>query len=284
MPQPPSQPGAGLGLKPQHFDEALTADAEGLWFEVHPENYMVDGGPRLAWLERIAARHPLSLHGVAMSLGGTEPLDAAHLRRFRALVDRLQPVLVSEHLAWSRAGGRYLPDLLPVLRTDASLARMADRVDQAQQALGRRLAIENPSHYLRLDGHTWAETDFLAELVARTGCGLLLDLNNVHVSCRNLGQDAAAYLDGFPAEAVMELHIAGHSPDPVHGDALLVDTHDRAVAPEVWALLGRFLRRHGPRPVLLERDGDVPAFADLMAERTQAQQCLDEASRQEALA
>lgn len=284
MPQPPSQPGAGLGLKPQHFDEALHADAEGLWFEVHPENYMVDGGPRLAWLERIGARHPLSLHGVAMSLGGTEPLDAAHLRRFRALVDRLQPVLVSEHLAWSRAGGRYLPDLLPVLRTDASLARMAERVDQAQQTLGRRLAIENPSHYLRLQGHAWTEIDFLAELVARTGCGLLLDVNNVHVSCRNLGQDAQAYLDGFPAEAVMELHIAGHSPDPVHGEALLVDTHDRAVAPEVWALLRHFLGRHGPRPVLLERDGDVPAFADLMAERTQAQQCLDEASRQEALA
>lgn len=284
MPQLPSQPGAGLGLKPQHFDEALTADAEGLWFEVHPENYMVDGGPRLAWLERIGARHPLSLHGVAMSLGGTEPLDEAHLRRLRALVDRLQPVLVSEHLAWSRAGGRYLPDLLPVLRTDAALARLAERVDQAQQALGRRLAIENPSHYLRLQGHAWTEIDFLAELVARTGCGLLLDVNNVHVSCRNLGQDAQAYLDGFPAEAVMELHIAGHSPDPVHGDALLVDTHDRAVAPEVWALLRHFLGRHGPRPVLLERDGDVPAFADLMAERTQAQQCLDEASRQEALA
>ncbi|RDI22855.1 hypothetical protein DFR41_107258 [Pseudacidovorax intermedius] len=284
MPQPPSQPGAGLGLKPQHFDEALTADAEGLWFEVHPENYMVDGGPRLAWLERIAARHPLSLHGVAMSLGGSDPLDAAHLRRLRALVDRLRPVRVSEHLAWSRAGGRYLPDLLPVLRTDASLARIAERVDRAQQALGRRLAIENPSHYLHLDGHTWAETDFLAELVARTGCGLLLDVNNVHVSCRNLGQYAQAYLDDFPAEAVMELHIAGHSPDPVHGEALLVDTHDRAVAPEVWGLLRHFLGRHGPRPVLLERDGDVPAFADLMAERTQAQQCLDEVSRQEALA
>lgn len=284
MPQLPSQPGAGLGLKPQHFDEALTADAEGLWFEVHPENYMVDGGPRLAWLERIGARHPLSLHGVAMSLGGNEPLDEGHLRRLRALVDRLRPVQVSEHLAWSRAGGRYLPDLLPVLRTDASLARIADRVDRAQQALGRRLAIENPSHYLHLDGHTWAETDFLAELVARTGCGLLLDVNNVHVSCRNLGQDAQAYLDDFPAEAVMELHIAGHSPDPVHGEALLVDTHDRAVAPEVWGLLRHFLGRHGPRPVLLERDGDVPAFADLMAERTQAQQCLDEASRQEALA
>ncbi|WP_304308048.1 DUF692 domain-containing protein [Pseudacidovorax intermedius] len=276
-------PGAGLGLKPQHFDEALAADADGLWFEIHPENYMVDGGPRLAWLERIGARHPLSLHGVAMSLGGTEPLDAAHLRRFRALVDRLRPVLVSEHLAWSRIGGRYLPDLLPVLRTDAALARLAERVDQAQQALGRRLAIENPSHYLRLDGHRWAEIDFLAELVTRTRCGLLLDLNNVQVSCRNLGQDAAAYVDAFPAEAVMELHIAGHAPDPVHGEALLVDTHDRAVAPDVWTLLTRFLRRHGPRPVLLERDEDVPAFADLMAERARAQQCLDESSLLEIL-
>lgn len=284
MPRQPPQPGAGLGLKPQHFDEALAADADGLWFEVHPENYMVEGGPRLAWLERIAARHPLSLHGVAMSLGGCEPLDAAHLRRFRGLVDRLQPVLVSEHLAWSRAGGHYLPDLLPVLRTDASLARIAERVDRAQQALGRRLAIENPSHYLRLDGHGWTETDFLAELVASTGCGLLLDVNNVQVSCCNLGQDAVAYLDGFPAEAVMELHIAGHAPDPVHGEALLVDTHDRAVAPEVWALLARFVDRHGPRPVLLERDGDVPGFPTLMAERARAQRCLDGIALPEALA
>ncbi|SIQ52799.1 DUF692 domain-containing protein [Pseudacidovorax sp. RU35E] len=279
-----STPGAGLGLKPQHFDAALAADVEGLWFEVHPENYLVDGGPRLAWLERIGARHPLSLHGVAMSLGGTEPLDRPHLRRFRALVDRLRPVLVSEHLAWSRMGGRYLPDLLPVLRTDAALSRLAARVDEVQQTLGRRLAIENPSHYLRLDGHAWPEADFLAELVTRTGCGLLLDLNNVQVSCRNLGQDAWAYVDAFPAQAVMELHIAGHAPDPVRGEALLVDTHDRAVAPEVWTLLTQFLHRHGPRPVLLERDEDVPAFTDLMAERTRAQRCLDEAALPEVLA
>lgn len=258
--------GAGVGLKPQHFDEALACPQEGMWFEVHAENYMVDGGPRLRWLDAVRSRHPLSLHGVSLSLAGVEPLDAAHLARLAALVRRAEPALVSEHLAWSSWGGQHFPDLLPFVRTGDTLKRIAARIDHAQSALGTRLAIENPSHYLRIEGHDWDEIDFLAELAARTGCGLLLDVNNVHVSANNLGFDAGDYLNRFPGEPVMEIHLAGHSRDPVHGAALLIDSHDAAVAPQVWALYQALVDRIGPRPTLIERDGNLPAFSELLAE------------------
>ena len=261
----------GLGLKPEHFDDALRARAEGLWFEVHPENHLVAGGPRLAWLEAVRERHPLSLHGVSLSLAGEAPLDAAHLRRLAALVRRLQPALVSEHLAWSRFAGGWLPDLLPFPRTTRALQRIASRIAQAQDVLGRPIAIENPSHYLRLPGHLWDEIEFLQELARRTGCTLLLDVNNVHVSAHNLGFDAGEWIDRFPAELVSEVHLAGHSTDPVLGDALLVDSHDAPVAPAVWALYRRFVQRAGARPTLIERDGNVPPFAELLAERATAQ-------------
>lgn len=258
---------AGLGLKAQHFDAAVACPADGMWFEVHAENYLVDGGPRLHWLEAVRAAHPVSLHGVSLSLAGVEPLDTGHLGRLAALVRRIQPALVSEHLAWTASGGRHFPDLLPFPRTGEALRLICAHVDQAQEALGTRVAIENPSHYLRIAGHEWDEIDFLRELAARTGCGLLLDVNNVHVSARNLGFSAEAYLDRFPAGPVMEIHLAGHSTDPALGQALLIDSHDAPVAPEVWALYRRLIRRIGARPTLIERDGDVPAFAQLMAER-----------------
>jgi uncharacterized protein (UPF0276 family) len=261
---------AGIGLKPSHFSEALAAPADGLWFEVHPENYMVDGGPRLRWLEAIRARHPLSLHGVALSLASDAEPDTAQLVRFAALVRRFEPALVSEHLAWSMSQGAYLPDLLPFPRTSEALARIAANVGRVQDVLGRRIAIENPSHYLALEGHDWDEIAFLAELARRSGCGLLLDVNNVFVSARNLGGSAEAYLDAFPGELVMEVHLAGHSADPVLGPALLVDSHDAPVAPEVWSLYERLVARIGPRPTLIERDGNLPAFAELMAERASA--------------
>ena len=261
---------AGLGLKPQHYDEALAARSEGLWFEVHPENYMVDGGPRLAWLEAIRARHPLSLHGVSLSLAGDAPPDAVHLQRLAALVQRIEPALVSEHLAWSRMDGSYFPDLLPFPRSTSALHRIAANIAQTQDTLGRRIAIENPSHYLRIDGHEWDEIDFLAELVRRTGCALLLDVNNVHVSANNLGTSAIDYLDRFPADAVTEIHLAGHTTDPTHGKALLIDSHDAPVAPEVWALYERLVTRIGTRPTLIERDGNVPEFHELLAERERA--------------
>jgi len=266
---------AGLGLKPQHFAEARECPAAGLWFEVHPENYLVEGGPRLRWLEAVRERHPVSLHGVALSLAADAPPDASHLKRLRALADRIAPALVSEHLAWSTWRGAYHPDLLPFPRTGEALFRLCANVSAAQDALGRRLAIENPSHYLHMDGHGWSEIDFLSELSRRTGCGLLLDVNNVFVSAANLGFDAAAYLDAFPAAAVMEIHLAGHSRDPGLGDRLLVDSHDAPVSEAVWALHERLVRRIGPRPTLIERDGNLPAFDVLLAERERAHARLE---------
>lgn len=261
---------AGLGLKPQHYDAALACNTAGLWFEVHPENYMVDGGPRLAWLEAIRGRHPLSLHGVALSLAADAEPDAAHLKRFAELARRVEPTLVSEHLAWSVWRGAYHPDLLPFPRTTEALARIAGNVSRTQDALQRRIAIENPAHYLKLDGHEWSETGFLRELARRTGCGLLLDVNNVHVSAHNMGSSAEDYLDAFPGDAIMEIHLAGHAPDSRLGDALLIDSHDAPVAPAVWALYERLIRRIGARPTLIERDGNLPAFDVLLAERDRA--------------
>lgn len=271
---------AGLGLKPEHDAQALACSEPGLWLEVHAENYMLDGGPQLAWLEAFAGRHPLSLHGVALSLGGHEPLDERHLQALAALVRRVQPALVSEHLAWSRVGGQHLPDLLPVQRSDAALHRLCAHVQQVQDTLGRTIAVENPSHYLHWPGHDWDEVEFLTELARRTGCGLLLDLNNVHVSACNLGFDAAAWVDRVPAGLVREIHLAGHSEDPALGAGLLVDSHDQPVAEPVWVLLERFLQRAGPRPVLIERDGNLPAWSALLAERSRAHAALLDTTRE----
>lgn len=267
---------AGLGLKPQHYDAALDCGAAGLWFEVHPENYMVAGGPRLAWLEAIRGKHPISLHGVALSLAADAEPDVAHLKRLADLAQRIEPALISEHLAWSTWRGAYHPDLLPFPRTTKALKRIADNIARTQDAMQRRIAIENPSHYLQLDGHEWAETDFLRELAQRTGCGLLLDVNNVYVSACNMGYSAEDYIDGFPGDAVMEIHLAGHTADPNLGAALLVDTHDAPVAPMVWALHERLIRRIGARPTLIERDDNLPAFDVLLAERDRAAAVLRE--------
>ncbi|BCD89402.1 UPF0276 protein [Pseudomonas solani] len=266
--------GAGLGLKPEHYEQAHACTAPGLWFEVHPENYMVDGGPRLDWLQAIGARHPLSLHGVSLSLAADCPPDPDHLRRLRALAGRVQPALVSEHLAWSTWRGVYNPDLLPFPRTEAALARITNNIARTQDALGRRIAIENPSHYLRMNGHERQEIDFLAELSRRSGCGLLLDLNNVQVSAHNLDFDPGAYVDAFPAEAILELHLAGHSRDE-GGSGLLVDSHDAPIDAAVWALYRRLIARIGPRPTLIERDDRIPPFTELLAERDTAQAVLD---------
>lgn len=270
----PQQMGAGLGLKAEHYEHALDCTASGIWFEVHPENYMVDGGPRLAWLEAIGSRHPLSLHGVSLSLAADCPPDRAHLQRLKALADRVQPALMSEHLAWSTWRGQYHPDLLPFPRSHEALQRIVDNIDCTQNILGRRIAIENPTHYLKLDGHDWSELDFLTELSDRTGCGLLLDVNNVFISAHNQDFNATDYLDAFPANAVMEIHLAGHTPDP--GDSsLLVDSHDSPVTDAVWSLYQRVIKRIGPRPTLIERDDQIPPFDELMNERNRAQNLLD---------
>jgi uncharacterized protein (UPF0276 family) len=265
---------AGLGLKPQHFAEANDCAAAGLWFEVHPENYMVDGGPRLAWLEAIRRDHPLSLHGVALSLAADTDPDPRHLDRLALLVDRFEPALVSEHLAWSTWQGAYHPDLLPVPRTAEALARIVANIGRAQDRLRRPLALENPSHYLRFGQHEFGEVEFLVEIARRSGCALLLDVNNVFVSANNLGDDAARTIDAVPGELITEIHLAGHSPDPQHGRRLLIDSHDAPVAEDVWRLYERLLARVGPRPTLIERDENIPAFADLLSERRRAHDAL----------
>ncbi len=265
---------AGLGLKPQHFEQALACSAVGLWFEVHPENYMVAGGPRLAWLEAIRSRHGLSLHGVGLSLAADAAPDAAQLARLAALASRFEPALVSEHLAWSVWRGACYPDLLPFPRSAAALARIVANISRVQDALKRRIAIENPSHYLRIEGHNYDEIDFLREVARRSGCALLLDVNNVYVSARNLGFDAATYVDAFPGDLIAEVHVAGHSTDPALGESLLIDSHNAAVAPEVWSLYRRLIVRIGPRPTLIERDDAIPAFAELLVEREQAEGVL----------
>lgn len=270
-------PTAGLGFKPQHFDEALACPAAGLWFEVHPENYMAPGGPRRAMLAALAAARPVSLHGVGLSLAADADPDPAHLGRLAELVNDHAPFLVSEHLAWSAWRGAYHPDLLPFPRSRAALDRVARNVEIVQQALGRAILVENPSLYMPLDGHELAEVDFLGELCRRAGCGLLLDVNNVFVSARNLGFDAETYIDAVPGEFVGEIHLAGHGPDPTHGGRLLIDTHAAPVSDEVWSLYARLITRIGPRPTLIERDDEIPPFPDLLAERSRAHDLMQEA-------
>ena len=265
-------PAAGVGFKAEHFADALAAPAANLWFEVHAENYMVVGGPRLAMLEAIRRERPLSLHGVGMSLASAADPDPVHLAALKRLVDRFEPALVSEHLAWSRLDGRCFPDLLPVPRTNEVLRRLAANIGRVQDALQREILIENPSHYLALRDHEWSETSFLAELARRTGCKLLIDVNNVAVGAHNLGYDAEAWLDAIPAKLVGEIHLAGHMLD---GEGtLLIDSHDAPVSENVWQLYEDFIVRIGATPTLIERDGNIPTFAEMMAERERAQAIL----------
>ena len=272
------RPTAGLGLKPQHYADALACRSDGIWFEAHPENYMAAGGPRLAWLDAIARDKPVSLHGVGLSLAADEAPDEYHLAALKRLVDRYQPMLVSEHLAWSMRQGVYTPDLLPFPRSKAALAQIAGNISRMQEALGRTVLIENPSLYLALNGHDFTETEFLKLLVQRTGCGLLVDVNNVYVSAHNLGYSADAYLDALPADAVGEIHLAGHAADEKLGSSILIDTHGAPIAEPVWTLYARLIGRIGPRPTLIERDDAIPAFDALMAERNRAHQLMIEAA------
>jgi hypothetical protein len=266
-------PRAGVGLKPDHYRAILDSAPGGLWLEAHPENYMVAGGPRLAWLEAIRERHALSFHGVGASLGGPDPLDGEHLRALNGLIHRFEPALVSEHVAWSAAGGRYFADLFPLPRTRAALGWIAERIDAFQSALGRSILVENPSVYLPLKSEM-DEPDFLVEICRRAGCGILLDVNNVHVSANNTGFDPTAYIDAIPGHLVGEIHLAGCEPDAAKGAALLIDTHGAPISEPVWTLFHRLIGRIGPRPTLIERDADIPPFAELMAERERADAVL----------
>ncbi len=271
---------AGVCFKPMHWPEIGGTAPDVGFFEVHAENYMASGGPPHRMLEALRARWPLSLHGVGLSIGGEGPLDRDHLTRLRALIDRYEPASFSEHLAWSSHAGFYFNDLLPLPYTRTTLTQVARHVDQAQEALGRRLLLENPSTYVVLADTTIAETDFLAEVARRTGCGLLLDVNNVYVSAVNQGFDPVAYLDAFPLRSVGEIHLAGHAVE--HGDRgtrLLIDAHDRAVDAAVWELYTQVVARIGPTPTLIEWDNDVPRFAVLMAEAAAASRVLARGER-----
>jgi uncharacterized protein (UPF0276 family) len=243
------------------------------WFEVHAENYM-GNGPALRALEDVRRDYPISLHGVGLSLGTAEGLDARHLSRLRTLVDRLEPVLVSEHLAWSVADGVYLNHLLPLPYTEESLDVVARHIAQAQDALQRRLLIENPSSYLRFADACMSEPAFLIELVRRTGCGLLCDVNNIYVTCSNFHEDPAVYLAALPSAAVSEIHLAGHTCNEVDGVSILIDDHGSRVAAPVWQLYKLALARFGPVPALVEWDTNVPEFSVLLDEADRADRVL----------
>lgn len=273
---------AGVGLKPQHVEHVLAGGPAPGFCEVHAENYMVDGGPFPRHLEAVRARYPLSLHGVALGIGGVEALDRAHLARLAALVRSYQPASFSEHLAWSSHGGVFHNDLLPLPYDDATLAVVCAHVQQAQEHLGLRLLLENPSTYFEFEASTLAEAQFLSEVVARTGCGLLLDLTNAHVSCVNRGAEPLAYLQALPLHAVREVHLAGcaHDADAA-GASLLIDDHGSAVPDAVWTLYRWLIARQGPLPTLVEWDNRVPAWPVLLAQAQRAAAVLAAASRRE---
>jgi uncharacterized protein (UPF0276 family) len=265
---------AGIGLRTPHLDaiERDRPDAAGL-LEIHAENYLLPS-PALAAVERLRRDYRFSVHAVGLSLGSADGLDAAHLARVAALVKRLQPDLVSDHLAWSTQGGRYFNDLLPLPYTEEALDVVARNVDRLQEALGRQVSIENPSCYLSIAQSTMSEPEFLSELVKRSGCGLLLDANNIHVTAHNLSSDPTRWLDGLPAAAITEYHLAGHAVNEVEGGTVLIDDHGSRVADPVWQLFGECIGRFGQRPTVIEWDTDIPSLPVLLDEALRAEMLL----------
>ncbi len=264
-------PRAGIGLRAPHYRQVLSEASFTGWFEVHSENYFGDGGQPLHYLAQVRANYPLSLHGVGLCLGATDRPDRTHLHRLGALIRRFQPGLVSEHLSWGRIGERYLNDLLPLPYTEESLALVCAHVAEVQDYLQQQLLVENITSYLRFTHSTIPEPEFIAALVARTGCGILLDVNNVHVNAVNHGTDASAYIDAIPVGAVNEIHLAGFD----QSDGMLIDTHGQRVAEPVWSLYRRALARFGPVPTLIEWDTDIPPLEVLLEEARKADQMLE---------
>jgi uncharacterized protein (UPF0276 family) len=262
---------AGIGLRAPHVGHVLAQHPAVSWFEVHSENYFADGGPALAALDRVRADYPLSLHGVGLSLGSTDPLDLGHLARLKRLADRVLPARVSEHLCWSSVNGRHFNDLLPLPYTQEALDHVCARVAQVQDFLGRDILVENVSSYLTFPEATIPEHEFVVAVATRTGCGLLVDVNNIYVNARNHGIDADAWLAAIPPAMVAEIHLAGFDAS----GPCLIDTHGAPVAPDVWALYGRALRRFGRVPTLIEWDTDIPEFAVLQREAATAQSYLE---------
>jgi len=272
---------AGTSFKPEYLATILGEGRQRGFFEVHAENYMGAGGPTHRALEAVRCDHPVSLHGVCMSIGGERPLDDAHLKRFRDLVERYEPALVSEHLAWSTHDTTYFNDLLPLPYTEATLGRVCDHIDQVQDTICRPLLLENPSTYLAFTESTMSETEFIRRVAERTGCGLLLDINNVFVSATNHGFSALDYLSDFPLSRVGEIHLAGHTKErDDEGDLLLIDSHDGSVADAVWKLYEIVIARCGPVPTLIEWDSKIPDWPVLKAEGATAQAILDRCQRE----
>ncbi|WP_315807067.1 MULTISPECIES: DUF692 domain-containing protein [unclassified Bradyrhizobium] len=262
----------GVGLKAEHYRGIVETWPDIGFFEVHAENYMGAGGPPHRYLTAIRERYPLSLHGVGLSIGADRPLDRAHLSRLRHLIDRYEPGLFSEHLAWSSHDAAFFNDLLPVPYTTETMIRICAHIDEVQSALGRRMLLENPSTYVAFAESNWSEPAFIAEIARRTGCGLLLDVNNVHVAATNQQWDPLAYLDAYPLTQVMQIHLAGHAREAdENGRPLLIDTHDRPVDDIVWALYARAVRSTGAVPTLIEWDADVPPWPVLAAQASRAE-------------
>ncbi len=264
-------PVAGIGLRAPHLRHVETERPPVAWFEVHSENYFAEGGPAIAALERIRADYPVALHGVGLSLGSTDPLSSAHLDKLALLIGRVDPALVSEHLCWSGVGGRHFNDLLPLPYTDEALSHVCSRVTEVQDRLGRAIAVENVSSYLAFADATIPEWEFVAAVALRTGCKLLLDVNNIHVNAVNHGFRAETYLAAMPPEAVAEFHLAGFDAT----GPCLIDTHGARVDPDVWSLYRKAVACIGPRPTLIEWDIDIPAFAVLEDEAATAQAIID---------
>lgn len=254
--------GHGLGLRVDHYEAILAEPAPIDWLEIVTENYLVPGGRPLDYLERFRARYPLVMHGVSLSIGGTDPLDRAYLRDLRALADRVQPAWISDHLCWTAVDGVHLHDLLPLPYTEEAIAHVVARIGQVQDVLGRRLVLENVSSYVGYHASQMPEWDFLAAVAETADCLILLDLNNVHVSAVNHGFDPLDYLAGLPAARIQQFHLAGHTP----AGALLIDTHDAAIADPVWRLYAEAVRRFGPVSALIERDDAMPPLPELLAE------------------
>jgi uncharacterized protein len=266
--------GCGIGLRSPHVAEILETRPGIPWLEIHAENYM-GGGPTIRSLERLRADYPIAVHGVGLSLGTAADIDERHLERLAHLVDRLKPALVSEHLSWSVSGGVYLNHLLPLPYTEEALDTVTDHVARVQERLGRRLLVENPSNYLRFRATGIAEPLFLNELAARTGCGVLCDVNNVYVTCTTLGGNAEAWIDALEPSIVGEIHLAGHAVNDADGRRILIDDHGSAVSTDVWALYGQALGRFGRVPSLVEWDTDVPALSVLVSEAKKAERLLE---------
>ena len=274
LPRPALALCAGIGLRAEHYSEFLATDPDVGFVEVHAENYFGRGGLPLHVLGRARRDHALSLHGVGLSIGSTDPLDGAHLQRLAELIDRLQPAFVSEHLCWTSHRGIHLNDLLPLPLTAEALAHVVRRVDEVQDRLGRTILLENVSSYFEYAHSTIAEPEFLAAVARRTGCGLLLDVNNVYVSARNHDFDAAGYIDRIPRDAVHELHLAGHVTKQCPGGELLIDSHSEPVCADVWELYAQALRRFGALPTLIEWDSDLPPLHVLVGEARKADAML----------